>query len=107
VTLRLRSHAGNTQFTEVLGMHAELQPDVFPSNELKGLVLTKVSGQDMVMLALEHTEAEIVDVRNINVVIKMEETIGRAGPVAFGVGQMGCCYCVGQQSSENVGVQHF
>jgi hypothetical protein len=50
-------------------MHVELQPGIFPSNELKGLVLTKVSGQDMVMLVLEHTEAEIVDVRNVNAVI--------------------------------------
>jgi hypothetical protein len=67
--LRLRLHAGNTQFAEDLDMLAELWPGVFPSNELKGLVLTKVSRQDMVMLVLEHTEVEIVDVRNVNVVI--------------------------------------
>jgi hypothetical protein len=48
----------------------------------------------MVMLVLEHMEAEIVDVRNINAVVKMEETISRARPVAFGVGQMGCYYQV-------------
>jgi hypothetical protein len=75
-------------------MSTELQPGVFPANELEGLVLTKVSRQDMVMLVLEHTEAEIVDVRNINVVVKMEETISGARPAAFGVGQMGCYYRV-------------
>jgi hypothetical protein len=48
----------------------------------------------MVMLVLEHTEAEIVDVRNINAVVKMEETISRVRPAAFRVGQMGCCYQV-------------
>jgi hypothetical protein len=48
----------------------------------------------MVMLVLEHTEAEIVDVRNINVVVKTEETISGARPAAFWVGQMGCCYWV-------------
>jgi hypothetical protein len=48
----------------------------------------------MVMLVLEHMEAEIVDVRNINAVVKMEETISGARPVAFWVGQMGCCYWV-------------
>jgi hypothetical protein len=48
----------------------------------------------MVMLVLEHTEAEIVDVRNINAVIKTEETISGVRPVAFWVGQTGCCYQV-------------
>jgi hypothetical protein len=48
----------------------------------------------MVMLVVEHMEAEIVDVRNINVIVKMEETISVVRPVAFGVGQMGCCYQV-------------
>jgi hypothetical protein len=48
----------------------------------------------MVMLVLEHMEVEIVDVGNINAVIKTEETISRARPAAFWVGQMGCCYRV-------------
>jgi hypothetical protein len=87
-------------------MHAELQPDIFLLNELEGLVLPEVFRQDMVMLVLEHTEAEIVDVRNIDAVVKMEETISGAGPTAFEVGQMGC-YQVRWQSSENVRVQCF
>jgi hypothetical protein len=48
----------------------------------------------MVMLVLEHTEVEIVDVRNINAVVKTEETISGARPAAFGVGQMGYYYWV-------------
>ena len=44
-------------------------PDVFTSDEFDGLVLTDLTGEDMVVLVSEDSEAEVVSVRDIDAVV--------------------------------------
>ena len=65
---------------------SEEQPSIVISDELKGLVLAKVSRNRMVMFVEKYTELEIVGVGDEDLVLVSEKTFRVGGPV--GVGQI-------------------
>ena len=44
--------------------------------EFQSLVLSEMSGEGVIMLIAKNTMMEVVGVRDINMVIQMEETVG-------------------------------
>ena len=44
--------------------------------EFQGPVLSKMSGEGVIVLIAKNTKTEVVGVRDIDMVVKMEETIG-------------------------------
>ena len=62
----------------------EERPSVVVSDELKGLVLAKVSGDRVVMFVEKDAELEIIGVGDKDSVLVSEETFGVGGPVGVG-----------------------
>jgi hypothetical protein len=60
VTLRLRAHAGGTGLAVVFDKVTKSGPDVLASNQFNSLVLTHVTGKDVVVLIVEDTESQFV-----------------------------------------------
>ena len=60
MTLWLGSHTGGAGFAVVLNESAEEQPSVVITDELKGFVLAKVSGDQMVMFVEKDAESEVI-----------------------------------------------
>ena len=54
-------------------------------NEFNSLVLTRVSGEYVIMFASENTEPEIVIIGDVDEIVVSEVTIGSDGPVRFGI----------------------
>ena len=44
--------------------------------EFQSLVLSKMSGEEVIMLIAKNTRTEVVGVGDIDMVVEMEETIG-------------------------------
>ena len=44
--------------------------------EFQGLVLSKMSGEGVIVLVAENTKTEVIGVRDIDMVVQMEETVG-------------------------------
>ena len=63
---------------------SEEQPSIVVLDELKGLVLAKVSGSWMVMFVEEYAELEIIGVGDKDLVLVSEETFRVGGPVGVG-----------------------
>jgi hypothetical protein len=77
--------ASSTQVAEVLHKGSEVGPYVISMDEVEGLVLPGVSGQDMIMVVLEDFEAEVINIRDVNLVVLTEKSafikcpVGRSG----------------------------
>ena len=84
--LWLGSHTGGAGLAVVLDEGAEERPSVVITDELKGLVLAKVSGDWVVVFVEKDAESEIIGVGDGDSVLVSEETFGVGGPV--GVGQI-------------------
>ena len=63
---------------------SEEWPSVVILDELKGLVLAKVSGNRMVMFVEKYTESEIIGVGDKDLVLVLEKTFRVGGPVGVG-----------------------
>ena len=68
----------------VLNEGSEEQPSIVVLDELKGLVLAKVSGSQMVMFVEKYAESEIIGVGDDDSVLVLEETFRVGGPVGVG-----------------------
>ena len=44
--------------------------------KFQGLVLSKMSGKEVIVLIAKNMKIEVVGVRDIDTVVKMEETVG-------------------------------
>ena len=44
--------------------------------EFQGLVLSKMSGEGVIVLIVKNTKTEVVGVRDIDMVVQTEETVG-------------------------------
>ena len=86
MTLWFGLHTSGAWLAIVLNEGSEEQPSIVVSDELKGFVLAKVSGSQMVMFVEEYAESEIIVVGDEDLVFVSEETFGVGGPV--GVGQI-------------------
>ena len=63
---------------------SEEWPSIVVSDELKGLVLAKLSGSWMVMFVEKYAESETIGVGNEDSVLVSEETFRVGGPVGVG-----------------------
>jgi len=80
VTLRLRAHAGGTGLAVVFDEVPKSGPDVFASDQFNSLVLTHVTGKDVVVLIAEDAESQVVVVWDVNAVVMSKITIGGGFP---------------------------
>ena len=76
VPLGFRLHTRCTRLAIFLDKFTESRPGVVSSNEVYCLVLTRVSGKDMIVLMSENAESEIIRVWNVDKVVVSEKTIG-------------------------------
>ena len=74
-------------------------------DEVNGLILTRMSGEDMIMLVAEDLELEVVSVGNIDEVIMSEKTICSNGPLGLRILKVGNVERVGGDCREDVGVE--
>jgi hypothetical protein len=83
--------ASGTRVAEVLHKGLEVGPYVISTDEVEGLVLSGMSGQDVIVIVLEDFEAEVISIRDVNLVVLMEESTFVEYPVGCsGSGKM-CC----------------
>ena len=72
VTLWLRLYTSNTRLTELIYISVETKLEISAVNNFQCFVLTKMSGEDVIMIVLENTCAEVTSRWYINPVIKEE-----------------------------------
>ena len=65
MTLRLGLHTGGAELAVVLNKGLEERPSVVVMDQLKNLVLAKVSGDQMVVFVEKDAQLEIVRVRDV------------------------------------------
>ena len=99
------SHTSCTRLAIFLDKFAESGPGIVMTDEVNGLILTRMSGEDMIMLVAEDSEPEAVSVRNIDEVIMSEKTICSNGPSGLRVLKVGNVERVGQKCGEDVRVE--
>ena len=78
--LRFSSHTSHTRFAILLDEFAETGPSIIAANEVDGLILTRVSGEDMIMLVAENLEPQVIRVGDIDEVVMAEKTVRSNGP---------------------------
>ena len=63
------SHTSCTRFTIFLDKFGESRPGIIVVDEVHCLILTGMSGEDVVMLVAENSEPEVVGIRDIKRVV--------------------------------------
>ena len=81
VTLWLGSHTGGARLAVVLNEGAEEWPSVVIMDELKGLVLAKVSRDQMVVFVEKDAQLEIVGVGDVDAVLVSKKSFRVGSPV--------------------------
>ena len=74
--LGLGSHTSCTRFTIFLDKFVESRPGIIAADEVHCLILTAMSGEDMVMLVVENSELEVSGIRAVYETIMVEKSIG-------------------------------
>ena len=69
------SHTSCTRFTIILDKFTESRPGIIAADEVHCLILTGMSGEDVVMLVAENSELEVVGIRDIYETIVVEKSI--------------------------------
>ena len=69
------SHTSCTRFTIFLDKFAESGPGIIAADEVHCLILTRMSGEDVVMLVAENSEPEVVGIGDIYESIVVEKSI--------------------------------
>ena len=105
MSLGLSSHTSCTRFAIFLNKIAESGPGIVAPDEVGSLILTGMSGEDMVMLVVEDSEPEVVSVGDINEVIMSEKTIYSNGPLGLRILKVGNIERVSGKCREDVGVE--
>ena len=103
--LGLSSHTSCTRLAIFLDKFMESRTGIVVTDEVNGLILTRMSGEDMIMLVVEDSEPEVVSVRNINEVIMSEKTICSNGPSGLRILKMGNIERVSRECREDVRVE--
>ena len=68
-------HTSCTRFTIFLDKFAESGPGIIAADEVHCLILTRMSGEDVVMLVAENSEPEVVGIGDIYESIVVEKSI--------------------------------
>ena len=58
--LRFSLHTSHTRFAIFLDEFMETGPSIIAVNDVDGLILTGVSGEDMIMLVVENLELQVI-----------------------------------------------
>ena len=103
--LGLSLHTSCARLAIFLDKFAESGPGIVATDEVDGLILTRMSGEDMIMLVAEDSELEVISVRNINEVIMSEKTICSNGPSGLQIIKVGNIERVGGDCGEDVRVE--
>ena len=64
-----------TRFTIFLDKFAESGPGIIAADEVHCLILTGMSGEDMVMLVAENSELEVIGIGDVYETIVVEESV--------------------------------
>ena len=75
VSLRLGAHTGRARFAVMLDIVAHERPSILLSYELQGLVLSGMSGEDVIVFVAEYSESEVVVVRDVDSAIEPDQTV--------------------------------
>ena len=105
MSLGLSLHTSCTRLAIFLDKFAESGPGIVATDEVNGLILTGMSGEDMIMLVVEDSEPEVISVGNIDEVIMSEKTICSNRPLGLQVLKVGNKERVGRKCGEDVGVE--
>ena len=70
------SHTSCTIFTIFLDKFAESGPGIIVVDEVHCLILTGMSGEDVVMLVAENSEPEVIGIGDIYETIVAEKSVG-------------------------------
>ena len=70
------SHTSCTGFTIFLDKFTESRPGIIAADEVHCLILTGMSGEDVVMLVVENSEPEVIGIRDIYETIVVEKSVG-------------------------------
>ena len=70
------SHTTCTRFTIFLDKFMESRPGIIAADEVHCLILTGISGEDVVVLVAENSELEVIGIRDIYETIVAEKSIG-------------------------------
>ena len=65
-----------TRFTIFLDKFAESRPGIIAADEVHCLILTGMSGEDMVVLVAENSELEVIGIGDIYETIMVEKSVG-------------------------------
>ena len=74
-------HTSGTGFAVILDKFSESGPSVVLENKSCCLVLTWVSSKNVIMLVLEYMESKVIGIRDVDMIMMLEEVIGVDGPV--------------------------
>ena len=69
-------HTSCTRFTIFLDKFVESGPGIIAADEVHCLILTGMSGEDVVMLVAENSELEVIGIGDIYETIMVEKSIG-------------------------------
>ena len=69
------SHTSCTRFTIFLDKFTEFRPGIIAADEVHCLILTRMSGEDVVMLVAENSEPEVIGIRDVYETIMVEKSI--------------------------------
>ena len=89
MSLGLSSHTSCTRLAIFLDKFTESGPGIVAMDEVNGLILTRMSREDMIMLVAEDLELEVVSVGDIDEVIMSEKTICSNGPSGLRILKVG------------------
>ena len=69
------SHTSCTRFT-ILDKFMESRPGIVVADEVHCLILTRMSGEDMIMLVVENLELEVIGIGDVYEIIMAEKSVG-------------------------------
>ena len=70
------SHTSCTRLTIFLDKFTESRPGIIAVDEVHCLILTRMPGEDVVMLVAENSEPDVIGIRDVYETIMAEKSIG-------------------------------
>ena len=69
-------HTSCTRFAILLDKFVESGPGIVVADEVHCLILTRMSGEDMIMLVVENLELEVIGIGDVYEIIMAEKSVG-------------------------------
>ena len=100
-------HTSGARFDVLLDEFAESGPGIVAMDKVDRLILSGVSGKDVVVLVAENAEPEVIRVRDIDEVIMTEEAVRSNGPTGLRFFLVGNVKRVIWKCGQDIGVKLF